>query len=174
VLSLAGMYSLLEGDGTAFEVGHARIEKRDDRFIIHQARASGNALAVDLVGVVKPETRELEVSGLLLPLFAVTKAIGNVPLIGQILTGLDNDGIFATQFTLRGSIDDPETAVNASSIIPGLFRDVFSPDWIMRERERLTKDGEDDDALLPAVDRVSPSLVSPANDIQANDQQADN
>ena len=174
VLSLAGMYSLLEGDGTAFEVGHARIEKRDDRFIIHQARASGNALAVDLVGVVKPETRELEVSGLLLPLFAVTKAIGNVPLIGQILTGLDNDGIFATQFTLRGSIDDPETAVNASSIIPGLFRDVFSPDWIMRERERLTKDGEDGDALLPAVDRVSPSLVSPANNNQANDQQADN
>jgi hypothetical protein len=44
----------------------------------------------------------------------------------------------------------------------------------MRERERLTKDGEDGDALLPAVDRVSPSLVSPANDNQANDQQADN
>jgi len=164
VLSLAGMYSLIEGDGTAFKIGHARIEKRDDRFIIHQARASGTALALDLVGVVKPEPRELEVSGLLLPLFAVTQVIGNVPLIGQILTGLDNAGIFATQFTLKGSIDDPETEVNASSIIPGLFRDVFSPDWIKHERERLTQGPEEDEKPLPTVDRVSPTIALPAND----------
>ena len=158
VLSLAGMYSLVEGDGTHFNLGHARVAGKDGRVVIHQARASGDALAVDLVGYLEPETRNIEVSGLLLPLYGITKLIGKVPLVGQILTGIDNAGLFATQFSLTGTIDDPETSVNVSSIAPGVFRDVFSPDWINRERERLIPD-EDAEAKATAkviVDRITP------------------
>ena len=155
VLSLAGMYSLVEGDGTHFNLGHARVEGRDGRVIIHQARASGDALAVDLVGYLDPETKTLEVSGMLLPLYGITRLIGKVPLVGQILTGVDNDGFFATQFNLSGPIADPETSVNVSSIIPGVFRDVFSPDWINRERERLIPD-ERAEAAKIIVDRQNP------------------
>ena len=157
VLSLAGMYSLVEGDGTHFNLGHARVEGKDGRVIIHQARASGDALAVDLVGYLEPETRQIEVSGMLLPLYGITKLIGKVPLVGQILTGIDNAGFFATQFSLSGTIDDPETSVNVSSIAPGVFRDVFSPDWINRERERLIPDenAEEKAAAKVIVDRIT-------------------
>ena len=150
VLSLAGLYSLVEGDGTQFNLGHARVESREDgRVIIHQARASGDALAVDLVGYLEKESKKIEVSGTLLPLYGITKLIGKVPLISQILTGVDNEGFLVTQFSLTGTIDDPETSVNISSIIPGLFRDVFSPDWINRERQRL----------IPDETRADPTIV---------------
>ena len=157
VLSLAGMYSLVEGDGTHFNRGHARVAGKDGRVIIHQARASGDALAVDLVGYLEPETRKIEISGMLLPLYGITKLIGKVPLVGQILTGIDNAGFFATQFSLNGTIDDPETSVNVSSIAPGVFRDVFSPDWINRERERLIPDenAEEKAAAKVIVDRIT-------------------
>ena len=157
VLSLAGMYSLVEGDGTHFNLGHARVEAKDGRVIIHQARASGDALAVDLVGYLEPEIRKIEVSGMLLPLYGITKLIGKVPLVGQILTGIDNAGFFATQFSLNGTIDDPETSVNVSSIAPGVFRDVFSPDWINRERERLIpeENAEEKAAAKVIVDRIT-------------------
>ena len=164
VLSLAGMYSLVEGDGTHFNLGHARVEGRGDRVIIHQARASGDALAVDLLGYIEPETKKIEISGMLLPLYGITKLIGKVPLVGQILTGIDNAGFFATQFSLIGTTEDPETSVNVSSIAPGVFRDVFSPDWINRERERLIPDeGAEEDESQVIVDRISPEGASADN-----------
>jgi len=137
VLSLAGLYSLLEGDGTNFREGGAIIEVSPGRQKIQQARATGEALAVDFVGVVNTEKKEVEVSGALLPVYGITKLIGKVPLLREILTGIDNQGLFVTQFKITGPVDDPSNTVNASSIIPGVFRDVFSPDWVNRERERL-------------------------------------
>ena len=142
VLSLAGLYSLIEGDGTHFNLGHAHIETFADKQIIHQARATGDALAVDLVGVINTDTRELEVSGALLPIYGITKLIGKVPILSELLTGVDNSGILVTQFTIDGTIDEPESSINISSIIPGVFRDVFSPNWINKERDRLI--GSDD------------------------------
>ena len=114
--------------------------------MIHQARATGDALAVDLVGIVDPVQKELEVSGALLPIYGITKLIGKVPLLSEILTGIDNSGILVTQFTISGEIDDPETSINLSSIIPGVFRDVFSPNWISKERKRLIGSPDVDNA----------------------------
>lgn len=147
VLSLAGMYSLIEGDGTHFNLGHARVETRGSKQIIHSARSTGDALAVDLVGVIDTEAKELEVSGALLPIYGITKLLGNVPLVSEILTGIDNSGLLVTQFTIQGPLADPQGSINLSSIVPGVFRDVFSPNWISRERERLI--GADNSTASP-------------------------
>jgi hypothetical protein len=145
VLSLAGLYSLVEGDGTEFSLGYARVETKEDLQIIHQARASGAALAIDLVGVIMPKTRELEVSGALLPIYGITTLIGNLPILGQILTGVNKEGLLVTQFTIDGTLDEPETIINSSSVIPGIFRDVLSPNWIKSEHERLILNGNGSD-----------------------------
>ncbi len=143
VLSLSGLYSLIEGDGTHFNKGHAKVSISDGQQVIHQARATGDALAVDLVGVVNTDSRTLEVSGSLLPIYGITKLIGKVPILSELLTGVDNSGVLVTQFTIDGAIDDPETSINLSSIVPGVFRDVFSPNWINKERTRIIGDEED-------------------------------
>ena len=38
---------------------------------------------------------------------------------------------------MTGSIDDPKTTANAASLIPGVLRDVVSPDWLAREGARI-------------------------------------
>ena len=45
---------------------------------------------------------------------------------------------------MTGSIDDPQTTTNAASLIPGILRDVVSPDWLKREGARIL--GIDDKA----------------------------
>ena len=137
VLGLAGLYSLVEGDGTRFTTGEAQIETVGATHKITSLSASGGAVGVSLVGEYNRDTREVDVSGNLVPVNQFSKIIGAVPLFGDLLAGIDNAGIFTTQFNVKGPIDDPETSINAASLVPGVLRDIFSPDWLGRERERL-------------------------------------
>ena len=147
VLSLAGFYSLLEGDGTNFREGSAHIEVTPERQIIHQAHASGSAVGVDFVGVIDTTEKQVEISGILVPFHALTRTISQVPIINGLLTGLDNAGLFTTQFQIKGDVDDPESSVNLASIAPGVVRDIFSPDWLQNERERIiNNNGDEGDA----------------------------
>jgi hypothetical protein len=82
-------------------------------------------------------SREVEVSGNLVPANLLNQVIGAIPLLGNILTGVDKGGLFVTQFSMTGSIDDPQTSTNAASLIPGILRDFVSPDWLKREGTRI-------------------------------------
>jgi hypothetical protein len=71
------------------------------------------------------------------PASFLSQIIGVIPLVGEILTGVDKAGLFVTQFSIEGDIDDPSTSVTPASIVPGLLRDLFSPSWIRREGDRI-------------------------------------
>ena len=79
----------------------------------------------------------MDVSGNLVPASFFSQIIGAIPLVGEILTGVDNAGLFVTQFSMTGNIDDPDNSVTAASIVPGVLRDLFSPAWIRREGDRI-------------------------------------
>ena len=149
VLSLAGLYSLVEGDGTGFARGEARFSSKDGFHRIESVRASGAALGIAMVGSYDRNSRQVDVSGNLVPVNQLNEIIGSVPLLGELLTGVDKTGLFATQFTYRGSVDDPKVEVNPVSLLtPGLIRDLFSPDWLGSEADRIlgpaakAKDGQ--------------------------------
>jgi hypothetical protein len=137
VLSLAGLYALVEGDGTAFRHGHAELETRGSVVNIKALKASGDAVAVSMVGVYDRASKQVDVGGNLVPVSQISNIIGKMPLIGNVLTGLDKSGIFATQFRVSGRSDDMKTAVNPASIAPGLLRDLISPNWLGKESDRL-------------------------------------
>ena len=138
VLSLAGLYSLVEGDGTAFQRGHAVLETRGPIVKISSMRASGEAVGVTMLGVFDRTTKKIDVSGNLVPVNQISKIIGGLPLLGDLITGIDKSGIFVTQFKVTGTSDDMKTSVNpVTSVAPGLIRDLFSPNWLGNEEQRL-------------------------------------
>ena len=138
VLSVSGLYSLVEGDGTRFTRGEGRIKKRGDLLEFDVLRATGGAVGVYMVGSYNRNTGVVDVSGNLVPANQFSKILGVVPVLGEVLTGLDKSGLFATQFSLTGHIDDPDVQVNPSSLIaPGLLRDLFSPNWLKSEEKRI-------------------------------------
>ena len=150
VLSLAGLYSLVEGDGTAFQRGEAVLETRGPMVKIVSMKASGEAVGVTMLGVYDRATKKVDVSGNLVPVNQISKLLGKVPVLGDLFAGVDKSGIFVSQFTVTGTSDDMTTAVNpVSSIAPGLLRDLFSPNWLGREEKRLFGDGRAATAPAP-------------------------
>ena len=137
VLSLAGLYGLVEGEGTAFARGQAIIHSQGDFHNLERVQAGGAALGISLVGQVDRQNRTLDVSGNLVPVNLISNIISKVPIVAEILTGVDKTGLFATQFSMQGSIDEPEVGVNALALAPGLLRDLFSPDWLGAESKRI-------------------------------------
>ncbi|MGB0810248.1 MAG: AsmA-like C-terminal domain-containing protein, partial [Candidatus Puniceispirillaceae bacterium] len=89
------------------------------------------------LGTYDRQSRQIDISGDLIPLKQLSKLIGYVPFFGELLTGIDKTGIFSTQFTLKGDADDPDVGVNLFALAPGLLRDILSPDWLGGERRRI-------------------------------------
>lgn len=137
VLAPAGLVGLVEGEGTGFGWGEAEIQKRGQKINLTKVTGRGQAVSVAFVGQYDRETREVDVSGNLVPASFLSQIIGVIPLVGEILTGVDNAGLFVTQFSLKGSIDDPDSSVTPASIVPGVLRDLFSPSWLRREGDRI-------------------------------------
>ena len=61
VLGLAGLYALVEGDGTRFTFGEAQIETTGKHHKIKKMVASGGAVGVSLVGEYHSDTRQVDV-----------------------------------------------------------------------------------------------------------------
>ena len=137
VLAPTGLYSLVEGQGTGFDWGEASIEKRGPKVNLTQVTGRGQAVSVAFVGQYDDKTRQVDVSGNLVPASFLSQIIGVIPIVGEILTGVDNAGLFVTQFSLTGSIDDPDTSITPASVVPGVLRDLFSPSWLRREGDRI-------------------------------------
>ena len=149
VLSLAGLYSLVQGDGTAFRKGQAILETRGPEVKIVKMRASGEAVGVTMLGRYNRVSKKVDVSGNLVPVNQISKILGDLPILGGLITGADKSGVFVTQFKVTGTSDDLKTLVDpVTSVTPGVLRDLFSPNWLNREEERLF--GNDNPSANPA------------------------
>ena len=138
VLSLAGLYSLVEGDGTAFRKGQAILETRGSEVKILKMRASGEAVGVTMLGRYNRISKKVDVSGNLVPANQISNLLGELPILGGLIAGTDKSGVFVTQFKVTGTSDDLKTMLDpVTSVAPGVLRDLFSPNWLNREEERL-------------------------------------
>ena len=75
--------------------------------------------------------------GVVVPAFALNNLLSNVPLLGPLLTGGKDGGLFAISYQLHGPLDDLKTNVNMmSAVTPGALRELFNapPDGGPRSR----------------------------------------
>ena len=160
VLGPMGLYNLVEGEGTRFAWGEAEFEKRGSLVRLQTVRAGGDAVALSLVGTYDTATRKVDVGGNLVPASFLSNVFSVIPVLGELLTGVDKSGIFVTQFRMEGDIDDPQTTVSPASIVPGLLRDFVSPNWLKREADRLFGD----DNSTPEAAAETETMSKPQTD----------
>jgi hypothetical protein len=61
------------------------------------------------------------------PAYVVSQVIGEIPLIGRILTGGEGEGLFAATYRAKGPLDDPQVSVNPlAALAPGFLRGLFN------------------------------------------------
>ena len=99
----------------------------DARFIrIGDTAIKGAQLCATAQGLVRKADGAIDISGTIVPACGINLLPGQIPLLGWLITGGPNEGLFGLTFALGGTISHPGFQVNpVSAVAPGLFRKLF-------------------------------------------------
>lgn len=126
VASLSGASALLSGKGIPFTRLSGNFTLADGKLDAKELRAYGGALGIKADGVYDLAGNTLDVSGTLVPAYTINSVLGNIPLLGPLITGGQGEGIFAANFRVAGPAGDPKVTVNPlSALAPGVLRKLF-------------------------------------------------
>jgi hypothetical protein len=64
----------------------------------------------------------MEVGGTIVPLHKINAIVGKVPVIGQVMTGKQSQGIMAVDYKLTGSLSKPEVVVGRTPLTQGVLK----------------------------------------------------
>ncbi len=110
-----------------FDSLSANLVKAGDRIQVRNGRTSGQSIGLTTQGVIDIGRDSAVLNGVVVPAFALNNLLSNVPLLGPLLTGGKDGGLFAISYQLHGPLDDLKTDVNMmSAVTPGALRDLFN------------------------------------------------
>jgi hypothetical protein len=125
--------SAIEGLGRAgnplqqFDGLEANVTKKGDRIQIKNGRTNGQSIGLTTQGFVDLGQDTARLGGIVVPAFALNNLLSNVPLLGPLLTGGKDGGLFAVAYQLHGPLDDLKTTINMmSAVTPGALRELFN------------------------------------------------
>ena len=124
--SLTGIGNLLGGEGIRVDHLIMPFSLADRKLTFTDGLLRGSQLGLTLKGDVDLANEILDIAGTIIPVYSLNRLIGQVPIIGRILTGVDGRGAFAATYSIEGPRANPTVYVNPLSILtPGLIRDFF-------------------------------------------------
>jgi hypothetical protein len=110
-----------------FDSLEAAIKKVGDRIELKNGRTSGKSIGLTTAGTIDVAADQAHLRGVVVPGFALNNALSNVPLLGPLLTGGKDGGVFAVAYRLDGPLGDLKTDVNMmSAMTPGALREIFT------------------------------------------------
>jgi hypothetical protein len=96
------------------------------RIDFRDAVISGNEVGFTLAGFLDLPKDRVDIAGTFVPAYALNNVFAQVPLIGPILGGGRNEGLFGVTFRITGQASAPTLNVNPLSVIaPGFLRKIF-------------------------------------------------
>ena len=127
IMALTGIVEALQGDGLAFNSLEIPFSLGEGWLEIKDAKATGVSLGFTASGTVYTYADVIDVSGTVVPAYAINSALGHIPILGDIFTGGEKGGgVFAVNYTMSGPASEPKVTVNPLSVLaPGIFRNVF-------------------------------------------------
>ena len=116
------------GDATQqFNGLEATVVKTGDKLELRNARTSGQSIGLTAAGVLNTDSDTAHLRGVVVPAFALNNLLSNVPLLGPLLTGGKDGGVFAISYRLDGPFDDLKLNINMmSAMTPGALREIFN------------------------------------------------
>ncbi len=127
VASLIGIPDLLSGPGIGFDRFEAPFVLKDDILHVKELRAHGNALGFTAEGRIDFKKLRLDLRGTIVPAYSVNSILGNIPVLGILLTGGKGGGVFAATYKMKGPVKNPKISVNPlATLAPGFLRGLFS------------------------------------------------
>ena len=149
IASLQGIFDTLGGEGLKFNEFTVPFSLDGGALNIRNARVSGPALGMTGAGEIDFTQKSLDLDGALVPAYTANSLLGDIPVIGDIFVGKKGEGIFALSYTVKGTFDQTQIAVNPlSALTPGFLRGIFRtkrdklPDNVVAEIEAVKPKSE--------------------------------
>lgn len=129
VLSLTGIFSALGQEGLDFVTLDGSFRYYGGALEIRNTRAFGSSIGITAQGAVYLSEETADLSGTIVPAYTINSVLGNIPILGRILTGGENEGVFAANYAVQGPLEDPRVSVNPlSALAPGFLRNLIGAD----------------------------------------------
>ncbi|WP_236686364.1 DUF3971 domain-containing protein [Paramagnetospirillum magnetotacticum] len=143
VAALAGILDVLQGEGVSFSSLEAPFTMTEGLVEVRDVRAWGPALGITAKGQIDLDKSRMAMEGTVVPAYALNSVLGNIPLLGWLITGgQKGGGIIAFNYSMKGPTDDPSVTVNPlSALTPGFLRNLFN----------IFDDGSETNARKPAA-----------------------
>ncbi|MEG6509325.1 AsmA-like C-terminal domain-containing protein [Methyloligella sp. 2.7D] len=98
----------------------------NNQFLLQDAYMNGPILGATMRGSVNFKAQTVDLGGTYVPLYGLNSALGQIPILGNILVGRQGEGIVGITFAIKGKLQDPAVLVNPMSVVaPGIFRQIF-------------------------------------------------
>ncbi len=116
----------VDGNAVGFTRLKVDFQRSGSRLDMKNATMYGQAIGLSVDGWLDYVHDTVAMTGTFVPAFAVNNLFSQVPVIGVLLGGASNEGLFAINFRISGSASTPTLSVNPlSAIAPGFLRKIF-------------------------------------------------
>lgn len=123
IASLTGINDTISGKGISFARLSFPYVFENEVATITEARAFGSELGITATGRVDFGKDAIDIDGTIIPAYTINSLLGQIPVIGTILTGEKGGGIFAASYKISGPVEKPKISVNPlSALAPGFLR----------------------------------------------------
>ena len=127
VFTLTGAIEMLQGNCMPFDRFDAPFTYVDSILQLDEARATSLSMGLTMSGAIDIENDLVDIEGTIVPAYLLNTALSGIPVIGDILTGSDGEGLFAATYQMEGARADPDVFVNPlAALAPGILRELFT------------------------------------------------
>jgi hypothetical protein len=110
-----------------FQKMTASFERTPGKLSIEDAVIYNPNVGLTAQGGIDFQHNQIDLSGSFVPAYTVNTMLTKIPLVGVLLSGGENGGVFGINYRVHGSMSDPTVSVNAlSAIAPGIFHRILS------------------------------------------------
>jgi hypothetical protein len=109
-----------------FQKMTASFERSPGKLRIQDAVIYNPYMGLTTQGLIDFEHSQIDVSGSFVPAYTVNTMLTKIPLVGVLLSGGQNDGVFGVSYRVHGPMGGPTLTVNPlSAIAPGILRRIL-------------------------------------------------
>ena len=109
-----------------FQKMTASFERSPGKLKIQDAVIYNPYMGLTTQGLIDFEHNQIDVSGSFVPAYQVNTMLTKIPLVGVLLSGGQNDGVFGVSYRVHGPMGGPTLTVNPlSAIAPGILRRIL-------------------------------------------------
>jgi hypothetical protein len=113
-------------NGISFSRLRAEFTRQNGQLTIREGVVKGPMVGATIEGSIDYPGNQVRMSGTFVPLYGINNVFGQIPVLGLVLGGGSNEGLFGITYEVVGTPGQPVLRVNPiSAIFPGVSRKIM-------------------------------------------------